>query len=268
MGAFLPLVACTIYADALNKGTPLSPIQIRFASDAQRDAVNEVDESVRAKYWRLAGNENHMQSLGDDYVSGAAQVLSSDINQMRRFSGISDFFNRASITAWVDVVLTAVAGTVVLIYVLFLLYLVLKRNSAKLSEKSKDYMLIGYAFIVTWFPFRMYAIWYQNFYTFNGTVVDGLVVATTVAIVGGVLLVVLFKRGVPLTTLSAISSAGAALIGFIARLKPEWLIPVGIFMNELTVETFIVIESIVIASLLVFVWPYLPLKMPEGGRKL
>jgi len=254
---FIPMVACAVYPDALDKGVPQSPVQIRYTSSAQRDAVQKLDEAIRGKYWEQMNRESHLQSLRAEYVSKAAPLINSDVQHMRRFVNASDFLARASLSAWVDAALTTFAGIMILTYFLFLLYLALKRNSTEIKPESKDYMVLGYTFLLAWFPGRLYAIWYQNFYTFEGVIADGLVVATIVAIVGGILLIVLLKPGAIISVFSTISTVAASVIAFIAKIKPEWFVPVGNLMNELTLEAFFLIEVVIISALVVFVWPYI-----------
>ncbi len=245
-------VVFVVFPDALNKGPPLTPQQLQFQTENELKSALAISE-----FTRLRSPEDTQIPRRQEYVEAMAKFTGVAPESMLRFKDARDFIARASILAWADMVLTAAAGFAVVTLMVYLIYLRVAMRAQKLDRRVKDHVLLAYSILVAWFPFRIYSLWYDNYYSFSDAVVNGIIVAGVAAIFGVFLLLLLLKPGPVVSVLTAVPTVTSIAFGAIAKIDPQLLSPIGAAINSMSIWIFITIEVILLAMLLAVVVPYL-----------
>lgn len=239
--------------DAMDKGPPHPPQQFYIDSDENRQTIIDFDTKLRKDL--LSKNPSSTSGEAIDryvaYMAGRLRVRQQDI---QRFNGFADFIHRGSLTAYVDLILSYLAGLFAITYFWYIFSLRITKNIPPAAQRN------GLAFVfilfVFWFPCRVYALWYQSYYEFSslGNFVPLLAVLAVATIT---ILFLIYRFGLVINILAGTQALAVLGIATTAKFKPTWFGPIGQWLTDLPLIWFISVEAIILLLLFVVVTTFL-----------
>jgi len=141
-----------------------------------------------------------------------------EVNSSQNMTLLENMKNAFHKSSWPSIWMTLLTFTSACFIVVTLWYLlVIAFSRMNLVTPSFEALLLSYGFIITWFPLRMYSVWYENYYVLDLRHYPAFYIAAIVAFVFLGLLFLLKTQNMLLKTLVGGLSGITVVIGAIAK---------------------------------------------------
>ena len=197
---------------------PPSPFWVENYGDAVKEDA-KLRKALKAplqEFLKTRDAQQREELLGKFHAL-REQKLTQYLRVARPFEDFRDFRHRSTLIAYIDFCLVFVAASFVCVFFWLTLFA---------AEPDYESAVVVFALLVVWFPLKLYSEWYQHFYSLRE--LRGLPVIWIVGI-GAVsylvmMLIILSEGSVnPVVAIPAIYGAIGAVLGIIAKFKPEWI---------------------------------------------
>jgi len=240
--AFVLIIALAVI-DGSRRPLCLAPYMLQDSK-----AAATMQQQLRSALYSPHDSDFRTNDQGLKLASSERQTY---LQKYPPFRSFSDQAQRGSITSWVALALNLISTEFAIFYLWYLGALVVLRARAKPAAVN-DLVLV-FALLVLWLPLRLYSDWYANFYDLDLEHFGGFIVSVPAAFIAIVLLVGLIRPNASTRVFSVSSTILVALMGAIAKIKPEWLWDIGNAIEHLDPAFFLCGELMVIFAVVIFV---------------
>jgi len=183
------------------------------------------------------------------------------------FSGGRDWLDRGSAAAHWALVVNAMAGVFVAVFIWYSAALACCRylGRAHLPPATLDGVLLVYGLLATWFPMRLYSEWYINFQSLAHLArYSAFTLLVLLAVAVGAIIAVVHTSGTVPKVFAAASAGAGMIIGVIGKIEPRYLQPIAEFVEGLSPVTFLTIHVIALIVSVILALPWLTERPPAS----
>jgi hypothetical protein len=237
---------------------PLEPYALRSVAAAAK-ADYEEREKVRASHEKY---EDEPPVTKDDVakmnvtlrIASRTAVKEYMAAAKAQFTGLGDFIERGSFSAWTKFAINCVVAITIPFYFAFLLAIGYSLTIDQPGKFSLEALLIALSLLILWFPVRLYTEWYLHFFTLSYlTNFPAFFILLAVAILSLFWVVFIMKPGRAAVTIPALVSAFTTGFGVVSVFKPEVLWWLARVFERMAFEYAVALLAISIACTAVVV---------------